>query len=191
MTASTLRVMVTSAVDLSDLYRSAIMQSVSAFDHYIHEEIRLRILDLFKQDRSQWPAKLSTFPVPLGVVGDVSAGTVRESWLSEEIRLQHGHLSYQHPDKIADGLRLISDTPAWETIAGKLGITSQGRQTAGKVLKRRWQLIIDRRNLIVHESDLDPTPPRDTRYPIDHTTTEDALRLVSDVAESISELLDE
>jgi len=163
------------------------MQGVSAFDHFIHEEVRIRMLDWYTKPQSSWPAGFASFRVPLSSthwLGPASPDAIAR--LEVEIRTQHGHLSFQHPDKVAAACRLVSDVDVWHAVAIGLGIAKQGKYSPAQVAKKDWGLIVDRRNLIVHEADLDPTPPRDRRYHIDQQITDDALGKIGDVTRIIA-----
>lgn len=166
------------------------MQGVSAFDHFIHEEVRVRMLALHSCPQDSWPAGFARFNVPLSSthpLGTTSPeATVR---FEAAIRNQHAHLSFQHPDKVAAACRLVSDVEVWNAVAAQLGVSKQGKLTPGQVAKKDWGLIIDRRNLIVHEADLDPTPPRTRRYSIDQSMTEDVLTQIGNVARAIATVL--
>ena len=61
-------------------------------------------------------------------------------------------MSFQHPDKIAEAIRFISSKRLWEEVGIELGIPSQDA-------KLQLELIVDRRNKIAHEADMDPTTP--------------------------------
>ncbi|TKJ96697.1 hypothetical protein PlfCFBP13513_14795 [Plantibacter flavus] len=186
-TAGSLRNMVTPAVDLSDLYRAAYMQGVSAFDHFIHEEVRVRMLEWHGRPQSTWPAGFATFKIPISSTHQAGRSVPDAAVRFEaEIRSQHGHLSFQHPDKVAAACRLVSNTEIWQTIATALGTKKQGKLSPSQVAKKDWGLIIDRRNLIVHEADLDPTPPRSRRYPIDKEMTDEALQKIGLVTRLIA-----
>ncbi|MCX2971959.1 hypothetical protein OSB71_24420, partial [Streptomyces sp. JHD 1] len=67
-------------------------------------------------------------------------------WLEQEIREQHGYLSFQQPDKVADAFRLVSDVSLWVEVAKHLGLRPED-------VKRQLKLIADRRNKIAHEAD--------------------------------------
>lgn len=191
-TAVSMSKITASAMDLSDLFRAAFVQGVSAFDHYVHDEVRVRMLDIFTQPSHTWPPAFATFTIPLSAMSTAASGAGNAhsaSWLENEIRTQHQVLSFQHPDKVAQACRLVSTVDLWAAIASQLGITRQGRVQANKVAKNRLKLIIDRRNLIVHEADLDPTPPRNNRYSIDQQLTEDSLQFLDDVVHTIHVIL--
>ncbi len=163
------------------------MQGVSAFDHFIHEEVRVRMLDWYTKPQHSWPSGFTSFKIPLSSThASGSAAPEAAAKFEAEIRNQHGHLSFQHPDKIASACRLVSDVDIWHVIATELGVVKQGKYSPAQVAKKDWGLIIDRRNLIVHEADLDPTPPRDRRYPIDQRITEDALARIGQVTRIIA-----
>ena len=66
--------------------------------------------------------------------------------------------SFQQPDKIADAIRLFSDVKLWQQVALELAIPEQD-------VKARLKLIVDRRNKIAHEADVDPSFPN-MRWPI-------------------------
>lgn len=165
-TAAALQAQVTGAIDPSDLFRAALVQGVSAFDHYVHEEVRTRMLLIHQQPRATWPDPFSRFRVAMTSVVDARHSKV-DTWLDNEIRAQHGHLSFQQPDKVADAIRLVSGVELWNTLAATIGQPPIG-------LKTRLKLIVDRRNTIAHEADTDPTPPR-TRYPITREMVDESL----------------
>jgi hypothetical protein len=97
--------MTTSAVDTSDILRAQYVLAVSALDHYVHEVTRLGMLDVFEGNRAPSSAYLR-FRISLNCLGP--GQTVTRSDVESEIRTQHSFLSFQQPDKVADGIRLIS-----------------------------------------------------------------------------------
>ncbi len=97
--------------------------------------------------------------------------------MSDAVRGQHGHLAFQQPDKIADAIRNVWTGSLWSAIALRLGTNAED-------LKRSLRLVIDRRNIIVHEADQDPTPPHD-RWPMRQTDAESAMALVDSIAHAI------
>jgi hypothetical protein len=175
-TAAALEAQLTGAVDVSDLLRGGLVQGVSAFDHFVHEEVRVRMLALSTATASLWPAGFARFRVSLQSVDQAITGGGR-TWLENEIRLQHGYLAFQQPDKVADALRLVSDVELWPAVGAHLGRTASD-------LKTQLKLIVDRRNKIAHEADIDPTPPR-TRYPIARGMVDASLDFLESIAVAI------
>lgn len=49
-------------------------------------------------------------------------------------------------------------------------------------------LMVDRRNKIVHEADMDSTP-YDNRWPIDEALAEDVINFIEQITEAIHDLL--
>lgn len=175
-TAAALQASLTTAIDVSDFLRAALVQGVSAFDHFVHEEVRVRMHLVHAKPSSSWPNALGRFSVSLATVDAALNGSA--GWLDQEIREQHGYLSFQHPDKVAAAFKLVSSTPLWPRVAASLGSDSA-------TVRRRLQLIVDRRNKIAHEADHDPTPPA-SRYPISRQLVDDALDFLEGVASSIT-----
>lgn len=187
--ATSLEVHLTGAMDLSDIYRAAFVQGVSAFDTFIHAEVRVRMLAIFRgcggkptPAFERFRVSLSSVPLAIIAAGDPFAGL---SWLESEIREQHSFLSFQQPDKVAEAIRLVSEVKLWQELARHLGQGTMNGESGDKILKRRLTLIVDRRNTIVHESDVDPTPPGDALYPMSRETAESALDFLQDLAHGI------
>lgn len=175
-TAAALEAQLTGAVDVSDLLRAGLVQGVSAFDHFVHEEVRVRMLALSAAPPSLWPPAFARFRVSLQSVDQAMTGA-GGTWLENEIRLQHGYLAFQQPDKVADALRLISRVELWSAVGTHLGRTAAD-------LKTQLKLIVDRRNKIAHEADMDPTPPR-ARYPISRSMVDASLDFLESIAVAI------
>ena len=166
--------MTTSAVDSSDILRAQYVLAVSALDHYVHEVTRLGMLEIFESKRPASAAYLR-FRVSLDCVGP--SNIIPHDYLDSEIRTQHGYLAFQHPDKVADAIRLISEVKLWECVGNRL------EMDAGDV-KQRLKLIADRRNKIAHEADMDPTYPK-ARWPISAPDVENVVDFLVDVVEAI------
>lgn len=170
----------TSAIDLNDILRAAIVGAVSALDYFVHEVVRERLIDICAGRRPPTQA-YSRFKVSVGALSAAASGLGPETWMSEEIRLQHGHLSFQTPDKIADAVRLVFDGQLWREVASKLS-------SDDATVKRELELVVHRRNKIAHEADRDPTPPHD-RWPISDTDSFAAVECVTKIARAIAAVL--
>lgn len=104
------------------------------------------------------------------------------AWLEDEIRGSLGHESFQHPDKIADAIRRISDKKLWEEVSTQIG-------KPPKDIKQQLRTIVDRRNKIAHEADIDPTYGIGSRWYIDEVLVKDAVDFLEKVVESIHQVL--
>jgi RiboL-PSP-HEPN len=100
------------------------------------------------------------------------------SWLESEIRERLGYQSFQQADKIADAIRYISDKKLWDEVAIKM--TKSVRD-----IKQQLNSIVDRRNKIAHEADIDPTYNIGNRWNIDELIVGDAVKFIETLVESI------
>jgi hypothetical protein len=176
--AKSLKGLTTTAVDLSDIYRASVVLGASALDQFVHEFVRLGMLDVHRGIRPVTDANLS-FRVPLAAARLGIADPTRNDWLDAAVREAHSWQSFQHPDKIADAIRLVSGVKLWEEVAKAIG-------SDAKAVKVRLTSIINRRNQIAHEADLDPTSPGN-RWPIDGALTADALDYIERIVHAIYE----
>jgi hypothetical protein len=165
----------TAAVDASDLLRAQVVLAVSAFDYYIHEVTVLGMVAVFEGRRPPTQA-FQKYRVSVGAVS-LGMSTHSSSWFEAEIRERHSFQSFQQPDKVADAIRLFSDVKLWQEVASKMASTE-------KAVKDQLKLIVDRRNKIAHEADLDPSYP-DTRWPIKAADVEQSLQFMRTLCESI------
>jgi hypothetical protein len=175
-----LRVQTTDVLDLSDILRTELVMAVSALDHYIHELARLGMLEAYQGNRTQTSAFLR-FSVSIDSVLRGILDSLGTNLLEGEITRQHGHQSFQQPDRIADAIRLISDVKLWPEVAEELGMTTRD-------VKEQLALIIDRRNKIAHEADINPTigpNSPNNLWPISEDLADNAIDFIEQVAEAI------
>lgn len=166
----------TPAVDTTDLLRAALVLSVSALDHFVHEFARIGMIEIHRNGRSAPPAHLQ-FKVTLAAVREAQLEVSGTGWLDQAVRKAHRWLSFQDPDKLADAVRLISPVNLWECVAREL--TSDVATTKAKL-----RAIVDRRNKIAHEADMDPTNPGE-RWPIDDALVASAIDFIESMVRAI------
>lgn len=104
------------------------------------------------------------------------------SWLESEIRERLGYQSFQQADKIADAIRYISDKKLWDEVAIQM-------TKSAKNIKQQLNSIVDRRNKIAHEADIDPTFNIGSRWNIDELLVGDAVDFIEMLVESIHQVL--
>lgn len=170
----------TPVVDTTDILRAQIVLAVSALDYYVHELTRLGMIEVFNGLRPPTNA-FHRFQVTIeaAMLGLTTSGG--SSWFEEEIREKHGYLAFQYPDKLADAIRLFSPCELWPSIASRFELPVQD-------VKNRLHLIVERRNKIAHEADLDPSYPG-TRWPISHSDAENTVKFIEDLCEQIHSLV--
>jgi hypothetical protein len=148
---SAMRVGLASSIssDLSDdLLRIEIVSAVSALDRFIHDLVRIGMLKILISQRSTTPVYLR-FQVSMETLlySEMSnSEEERLTLLDNEIQTRHGWLSFQHPEKIAEAIRLISEVKLWEEVAKELGKDAKG-------VKKQLEAIVKKRDQIAHEAD--------------------------------------
>jgi hypothetical protein len=168
------------ALDLTDILRAAIVSAVSALDTFIHEITRIGMVEIFQKTRPKTDA-FGWFLISMDSVLLVVATPSDTKWLEDEIRRQHAWLAFQHPDKVADAARLFCGKELWKEVGILLGIDP-------KSAKNRLFLIVDRRNKIAHEADMDPTSPG-SRWPIDELLVQDAIDTLEQIGNAIFDVV--
>lgn len=164
-------------LDLTDLLRASLVLQVSALDALAHEIVRHGMLEAHAGVRPRTPA-FDAFGVTLADLQRASAG--QAGWLEDAIRRAIGWRTYQQPDKISEAMALVSPVKLWEEVGKKLG-----RPAAD--IRKQLTAIVDRRNKISHEADLDPSFPG-TRWPISLSDVTDSAVFLEDVGRAICAL---
>jgi hypothetical protein len=166
----------TNALDLSDILRAELVMAVSALDKYIHDVVRDGMLEAYIGKRSK-TKKFMQFSITLGSVQAGISTPTNVDWLENEIRNRHSWLSFQRADKIADAIHLFSDIDLWAEVAKCIGKNAED-------IRIQQNLIIDRRNCIAHEADIDPSYAS-SRWTINDAMVDEAIDFVERVAEAI------
>lgn len=176
------------ALKPDELLRAEWVARVSALDLYVHELVAQRMLAVFEGSLPKTPAYI-TFMLPSETVDRIrhsATPSEASAAFDLEIRRQLGFLSYQYPDKIADGIRMCSSAELWNDIALHQGASQQNKTAQAKQIKRQLTTIVDRRNKIAHEGDLQPKALPITPWPI----SQGDLYIVSSVIEKIVRSID-
>ena len=170
----------TPAIDLSDLLRAALVQIVSALDHYMHEAVREGMIDAFVGKRTP-TASFYVFPVPMQLVVLGTSGALTDAQVGDAIREVNSVRTFQRPAKIAEAVNHVAAVRVWRRVAMRMHVRSELVQT-------RLNLIVDRRNQIAHEADLDPSNPG-TRWPITEQDVLSAVNFIGSLVEAIDAVM--
>jgi hypothetical protein len=182
---NSLKAQASSVLDLSDMLRAALVLAVSALDYYIHEVVRIGMLEIHRGLRPEPPA-FSGFEISLGSArAGINAGQNIDSWLEDEIRQRLSYKSFQKPDNIVKAVLLISNKKLWKEVSINMGRLAKDAED----IKNQLSLIVDRRNKIAHEADIDPSYPIGDRWPIDELLVNEAVDFIEQVVESIHNIL--
>lgn len=134
-------------LDTSDLLRWEWIQCISAFDKFIHDIVRVGMVEIFQGIRVVTP-KYNNFQLDIQTYLDMKNSPLTAVTIFEQkITLKHSFLAFQEPNKVADALSNIwIDNDKWATISNMIGMD---RNDCVTFLKN----IVIRRNQIVHEGD--------------------------------------
>ncbi|UWX67237.1 HEPN domain-containing protein [Empedobacter stercoris] len=136
---------------LDDLLRGEIVYAVSGLDKFIHDIVKVGILESYNHLRPTTPS-LNNFTFNYAQLKLISSPTPTININNEIEKIiieSHKHLSFQDPEKISSALSLIwLENHKWQKIASAMGMNESN-------LKIELKNIIIRRNQIVHEGDID------------------------------------
>jgi hypothetical protein len=169
-------------ISFDDILRSKFINSVSAFDKFMHDFIRSGMIEIFKNIRATTPKYLSE-PITLSMYTQLINATTppAEIIFGQFILDKHKMLSFQSPDKVADGLSFIWDEKQkWLKISVHMGLSED-------VVKKTLSLITSRRNGMVHEADIDPITHQ--KYPITKEECNDVTNFLLSTGNSIAHLV--
>ncbi len=166
--------------DLSELLRAEIALIVSALDCFVHDIVRLGTLEIYSGNR---PFTNTSFSPDYDTRKFVNLLTRSKDEQLQEIektvRDTNKNDAYQNPDKINKALAGIGIENIWTIIASRLGIDDAGD------VKRQLELIIRRRNAIVHEGDINPDTNQ--KAMIDSGLVQDNINFIITICETIYE----
>ncbi|MFF0106869.1 hypothetical protein [Streptomyces hirsutus] len=180
-------------IDIDDFYRAAWVQAVAAIDHWLHEEVLRRVAELAARDSPEMPYRFRVYELPLHRVEAVRRGEVTLSEaVVEHLRDKLAAQALQHPGKIAEVLRLVTEKKVWYETAGCINEEFfQGRTSLNeKTLRGRYLEITQRRNKIAHDADLIDGDLKQRRS-IDEAEVTDAIDWIERIALALAHVLDD
>jgi hypothetical protein len=133
-------------------------------------------------------ARLQVSSDALMRIQEATTAADRSTAFDLEVRTKLGRITYQYPDDIADGVRLISPCKLWNEVALEMGAPAANVAAATESLKKRLSLIVERRNKIVHEGDLQPIIPR-TPWPISRVDVSDVATFIDEIVLAINRVV--
>jgi len=167
---------------LDDVLRSNVVSSVSALDRLLHDIIHTGMIDIYAGHRASTPKYLGE-TIPIGIVArlKVAGDSLNDNVFSRTIRNKLRALSFQSPDKVADGLSYIwAENRKWQKIAAVMGEDEA-------YVRATLETIVHRRNSIAHEADMDAEYK--FKRSIDPQLTTDFARFIRKLGETIHGLV--
>jgi hypothetical protein len=170
------------AVQSEEILRAQIALIVSALDNYVHDCVRLGMLEIFQGQRLQ-TKHYQSFPLNfifLDRLLNSQTSQDRLNIIEEALRISNARDSFQSARGVEHAMNLISVDKVWTKIAPLMNMAADD-------VRNELGLIVDRRNKIVHEADFNFTTG--TKYPIDKVLADNAIHFVSRMCESIQTIL--
>lgn len=166
------------AIDLSEIVRAQYVLLVSAFDYYIHDLVKEGMLKIFsglKNSNSNYD-KFSVSLKTLNLLLSTDDDTLRKEILDNEIRSVTSKQTFQSPTNVERALAILDIKKVWTYVSRDLGMTRDD-------VVKELGLIVNRRNKIAHEADIDPITNEKT--PIDRQTLMEVKDFITRIAEAI------
>ena len=196
---STIYIYLRDGVHIEDMYNDYLLKAqlvnvVSAFDMFIHGIVKKGVIEIFNKTRKETP-KFQSFVFQaktiLKLLEVMSPGYIPSSSdeipdviLEKELSNKLSFMSFQSPDKVSDALSLIWDEPhKMQVLAIEMGIVGSNDQDKLQKLKQELTTIIQRRNQIAHEGDINPATQM--QRTIELSDVKDATDFISSLGHAI------
>lgn len=183
--------------NLSDLLRSELVNLVSAMDRFLHEIVRVGIINSYLGHSTQTlkcqaiPLKFSTLMkvIECGLItSPTSNEEIAEYWINKEVVEVLKKMSFQQVSKIKDALSYIWDVEHKMPLIIQKMIYSFSQSTDNekqRFMQEKIDLIVARRNQIVHEADFDLAT--NSKQSINTIWLDDTINFIKDFVYSIYE----
>lgn len=134
------------AFDIAELLRAEYILCISALDYYIHNRVRDGLMDKFNDTRKD-PGNIRVSLKVVRLLMNENDIEEQKRILDRELKNVLSKDSYQSPSSIESAFGLIDINKIWSKIALSIGCKADD-------LRNELALIINRRNKIAHESDI-------------------------------------
>jgi hypothetical protein len=180
----------TPALSPDELLRAEWVARVSALDLYVHELVAQNMMKIFEGTRNGCPgfSKFQCSSDTLLRIKQAATPADASAAFDLEVRSKLSRVTYQFPEDIADGIRLVSGIELWNEIALAKGATAANKAAVAKSLKKDLSLIVERRNKIAHEGDLQRSIPR-TPWPISRVDVSYVSAFIEDLVQTIDKIV--
>lgn len=171
------------ALDLSDLHRSALVQAVSALDSFISSEVQRVVIEIAlghrRADSKRIDLKCSPNDLNRLILADSIEG--KELALKEIVSSSIQRRTFQKSGDISEALKWVGITDPWKKAFGDAATT----------IRNDLDVVVERRNSIVHDADRDPTYGSGIRLQLRGDDTINAIKTIKLVVHGLAALLKE
>ncbi len=165
-----------------DILRAQFVMIVSALDCYIHDIVKIGMLEIylgqrtFSKNTEKYPINLTT----LQKIENAPDEQTKLAFLEKHIQSKNSEDSFQSPKGIEYALGLISIDKIWTKLSSEMNKQPDD-------IKNQLALVVDRRNKIAHESDRDNLSGG--KIFIDKMLVNNTISFIDNLCESINKLL--
>jgi len=176
-----------SVLNSEEILRAEWVARVAALDLYVHELVAQRMVEIFDGRRAATDAykKFMLSNETLERIRGATTQALATAAYDLEIRRQLGFITFQGHESISNGIRMVSSVELWNGVAAYLGASPSTVSKDAKALRRQLSMIVERRNKIAHEGDMQPSAPR-VPWPISQAN----LQIVRDFIFGIIKAID-
>jgi RiboL-PSP-HEPN len=173
-------------IDTSEVLRAQLVLAVSAFDCFIHDLVRLGTVEIYQGSRSYDQKKTlkPEFEIPKLIHLLTLSKQDQLKDLNKEFQRIFKTKTFQEPNIIEKNLICIGLENIWFEVGLRMTLTKED-------LIRQINLIMARRNSIVHEADIDLRGALGQKTPIDKEEVLKNVLFMEVLCEKIYELADE
>lgn len=159
----------TEALNSDDCLRAAVVQTISSFDHLMHESFCAAVSTRLRENRDVLGLEIpfSCLHLP---------DEERVSSIELFVRKSISHKAYVDPDKMVEALKHFGQHP-WNQLSASLSLNVPDIKLKQRQLYR-W------RNRIAHEADINPANAGVDLFPIDRTDVHDAVTFFSNLGDA-------
>jgi hypothetical protein len=167
-------------VNSQDLYRAALVQAVAALDTYIHGTVHDRTVDIIlgRHTVTSPSAKIGLDFYAIRDILSATSAADTEIATRTYVAQRLARETFQKPDDIAAAMAMVGVGKIWTTAFS----------TLAEQKKKALNLVVSRRNQIVHACDFDYVTPGAVT-PMTHTDALDAIAIVEDIVSSFDAIL--
>jgi hypothetical protein len=175
---------------LNELLRAAYAGVVASLDRYCHEVVLSRVIAELNRSQKSASRELRLMRVPIHAAKKAVLHARKPKTRPMNIIRQalqevlHRDETFQRPDDIARGMKIIGVDDLWGQCAQRMGCQPRD-------IKKRLDRIVDRRNRIVHEGDIlrRKRGGNIAYHPIRVSEVADDIRWLGDLVDSIEDVV--
>lgn len=170
----TLESSTTNVLDISDILRSELVLAVATLDQFIHSLVTEGMIEIYQNQRPATQG-YNNFRISMRDYNKAIQNPNNPLWLRHVIS-QHNRLqTFQRAKQISAGLRSILEKDVWEEISKLMSYSATD-------IQEELNIIVDKRNTIVHSYDMKPDGGR---WPIDFQLVQKSVSFINEIGNKI------